>query len=249
MTSNSNTKIISTIQLCSSIIVVVILGLMGYALYNAGDYLFIYLEILPKLVLVLSALVPSIVLRVRHQSEAVEGSLIPLFLLFITLETFTILPAFYDYYGIYIVSYYLSSTLTRGFMLSAAMSLLFGSILNLQSDSISRINIYVFISIVASFIVSFIIPVDELNPNKNYHNIFFTITLLILIILANATYLLAFLKTRELYKIKRFLTCFFLSIGQFLILLSNNYAITNIFGMIFCITGAIMLCIVSPDGY
>ena len=182
MTSNSNTKIISTIQLCSSILVVVILGLMGYALYNAGDYLFIYLEILPKLVLVLSALVPSIVLRVRHQSEAVEGSLIPLFLLFITLETFTILPAFYDYYGIYIVSYYLSSTLTRGFMLSAAMSLLFGSILNLQSDSISRINIYVFISIVASFIVSFIIPVDELNPNKNYHNIFFTITLLILII-------------------------------------------------------------------
>ena len=189
MTSNSNTKIISTIQLCSSILVVVILGLMGYALYNAGDYLFIYLEILPKLVLVLSALVPSIVLRVRHQSAAVEGSLIPLFLLFITLETFTILPAFYDYYGIYIVSYYLSSTLTRGFMLSAAMSLLFGSILNLQSDSISRINIYVFISIVASFIVSFIIPVDELNPNKNYHNIFFTITLLILILLANATYL------------------------------------------------------------
>lgn len=249
MTSNNTTKIISTIQICASIFVVVMLALMGYALYNAKDFVFIFLEILPKLILVLSALIPSIVLRVRHQSEAVEGALIPMFLLFITLEAFTILPAFYDYYGIYIVSYYVSTSLTRGFMLSAAMSLLFGSILNLQSDSIARMNIYVLISVIASFIISFIIPVDELNPEYNYHNTFFTITLLLVIILADITYFLAFLKTREIYKIKRFLTCLFLSIGQFLIILSNSYVITNIVGMVFCLTGALMLCLVSPDGY
>ena len=249
MTSNNNTKIISTIQICASIFVVVMLALMGYALYTAGDFVFIFLEILPKLILVLSALIPSIVLRVRHQSEAVEGALIPMFLLFITLEAFAIFPAFYDYYGIYIVSNYISTCLTRGFMLSAAMSLFLASILNLQSDSIAKMNIYVFISIIASFSVSFIIPLDELNPEYNYHNSFFMITLLLIIILADITYFLAFLKSREIYKIKRFLTCLFLSVGQFLIILSNSYVVTNIVGMVFCLTGALMLCLVSPDGY
>ena len=101
MTSNNTTKIISTIQICISILVFVMLALMGYVLFNVGDTIFIYLEIFPKLILVLSALIPSIVLRVRHQSEAVEGALIPMFLLFITMEAFAILPSFYDYYGIY----------------------------------------------------------------------------------------------------------------------------------------------------
>ncbi len=245
MTSNNTTKIISTIQICISILVFVMLALMGYVLFNVGDTIFIYLEIFPKLILVLSALIPSIVLRVRHQSEAVEGALI----LFITMEAFAILPSFYDYYGIYIISYYISTCITRSFMLSAAMSLLFASILNLQSESISKMNIYVLFGIISSIIISFIMPVDEINPQNNVHTIFFTMTVLIIFILADITYFFAFLKNRESYKIKRFLTLFFLSTGQFLIILSNDYITTNIVGMVLSITGALMLCLVSPDGY
>ena len=249
MTSNNTTKIISTIQICISILVFVMLALMGYVLFNVGDTIFIYLEIFPKLILVLSALIPSIVLRVGHQSEAVEGALIPMFLLFITMEAFAILPSFYDYYGIYIISYYISTCITRSFMLSAAMSLLFASILNLQSESISKMNIYVLFGIISSIIISFIMPVDEINPQNNVHTIFFTMTVLIIFILADITYFFAFLKNRESYKIKRFLTLFFLSTGQFLIILSNDYITTNIVGMVLSITGALMLCLVSPDGY
>ena len=70
-----------------------------------------------------------------------------------------------------------------------------------------------------------------------------------MLILANITYFLAFLRDREVYKIKRFLTFLFISIGQFMIMLSNSFLITNIIGMVMMAIGALMLCLVGPDGY
>ena len=223
-----------------SILAVAILSWMGYVMYISDDSLFIFLEVIPKLTIVLTTLVPSIVLRVKHQSEAVEGALIPLFLLFTTMESLVIVPSFYDYFGTYMISYYVSVTIMRGIFLSAAVSLFFAAIINLQRDSMS---------VIASFMVAFLIPVDELNPSGNRHNQFFTMCVLVVLILANITYFLAFLRDREVYKIKRFLTFLFISIGQFMIMLSNSFLITNIIGMVMMAIGALMLCLVGPDGY
>lgn len=249
MTTNHTAKVISTIQICVSILAVAILSWIGYVMYISDDSLFIILEVVPKLTIVLTALVPSIVLRVKHQSEAVEGALIPLFLLFTTMESFVIVPSFYDYFGTYMVSYFVSVTLMRSIFLSAAVSLFFAAILNLQRDSMAKMSLYITFAILASVLISALIPVDELNPSGNRHNHFFTLCVLTVLILANITYFLAFLKDRESYKIKRFLTFFFISIGQFLIMLSNSFLVTNITGMAMMAVGALMLCLVGPDGY
>ncbi len=249
MTTNHTAKVISTIQICVSILAVAILSWIGYVMYISDDSLFIILEVVPKLTIVLTTLVPAIVLRVKHQSEAVEGALIPLFLLFTTMESLVIVPSFYDYFGTYMVSYYVCVTIMRGIFMSAAVSLFFAAILNLQRDSMSKMSLYISFAILASFLIGFIIPVDELNPSENTHNQFFTVCVLTVLILANITYLLAFLKDRESYKIKRFLTFLFLSIGQFLIMLSNSFLVTNITGMAMMAIGALMLCLVGPDGY
>ena len=232
-----------------SILAVAILSWMGYVMYISDDSLFIFLEVIPKLTIVLTTLVPSIVLRVKHQSEAVEGALIPLFLLFTTMESLVIVPSYYDYIGTYMISYYVSVTIMRGIFLSAAVSLFFAAIINLQRDSMSKMSLYITFSVIASFMVAFLIPVDELNPSGNRHNQFFTMCVLVVLILANITYFLAFLRDREVYKIKRFLTFLFISIGQFMIMLSNSFLITNIIGMVMMAIGALMLCLVGPDGY
>ena len=251
MNANKASKLLSTIQvLVSSILAAFITtGLVYTGRQGSQAMLRFIMDLFPEISIILGTLVPALVLRIKHRSQVAEGYLLPLFLLFLSLQTSRILPTVASFMDVDYLSYTHMRILSRFLFMSSFTILLYASMLNMKGANTSRTGINVTFSLITVFIISYIIPTNSVPDLPNRHDFIFYFLTSLIAIAALATYFVSFINDKEPYHLKRFFTFLFMSVGDFLIITVDANIVATTIGAVFFIIGAIMLCMVSPKGY
>ncbi|MCR5731728.1 MAG: hypothetical protein K6G51_02145 [Sphaerochaetaceae bacterium] len=244
------TNLISILQVLSSLLMS---WLLGYTLMSSIDNdLSNHLEILtgffPLFLLLILTVFPIFILRLKHRVAAAEGPLLPLYLFFITMSSASFLPRIEDYIGITIFSFVFVQRLSFFFLLSTEIVLFFASLVNYDNGkNLKHSNMYTTLGLLTTFVLSATIPLNSNYNVANSHSTGLLFIAIAIMLLALLTYFANFLKDKESYALKRFITFVFLSIGHIVIL--TGIFPFSIFGLILYTVGILMLCFVSPNGY
>lgn len=206
------------------------------------------LDIFPEMVIVLGTLVPSLVLRLKHRSQAPEGSLLPLFLLFLSLQATNMVPTIGWAVGINYFSVSWLTRIERFIMLSTYVILLYASIQNMKNVNTTKQGAYVGLSLAACFVIASIIPSSSVQGAWSRHDAVFWMMVFLVAAAAVLTYLMAFVNDKESYHLNRFLTFLFITAGDLAIMASGSLS-ARIAGTSLFAIGVVMLCVVSPKGY
>ena len=248
MNASRTSKLISTIQICVSSLLTAFIVIGLYQNWNGGIGTMLA-DIFPELAIILGTLIPVLVLRIKHRSQVAEGYLLPLFLLFLSLQPIRILPSLTSWAGGGFLSYSRITMLERFFFMSTYVVLLYAAILNMKSMNTVKTGTYVIFSLIAVFVISCIIPTPSSSDQYNKHELIFSLLVMMVLICAVSTYLVSFISDRESYHMKRFLTFLLLSAGDFLIVTLEGNLTGSIIGTCLFVIGAVMLSVVSPKGY
>ena len=223
MNATRASRLISTIQILVSSILTLMIIIGIFLTYKAGRQYVpgMLMEIYPEMTIILGTLIPVLILRIKHRSQVAEGYLLP--------SKVAIMERFF-------------------FMASYAV-LLFASIQNMKNVSTARTGVNIVFSLIAVFVVAYIIPTSSVDGLDNVHDIVFDMLVLLILLSGVATYLVSFISDRESYHMKRFFTFLFISLGDYLIMIGNGSFSLSLSGTILFVIGAVMLSIVSPKGY
>lgn len=248
MNATRASRLISTIQILVSSILTLMIVIGIFLTYKAGRQYVpgMLMEIYPEMTIILGTLIPVLILRIKHRSQVAEGYLLPLFLLLLSLQTTRMLPSILDYSGMDIISV---AVMERFFFMASYAVLLFASIQNMKNVSTARTGVNIVFSLIAVFVVAYIIPTSSVDGLDNVHDIVFDMLVLLMLLSGVATYLVSFISDRESYHMKRFFTFLFISLGDYLIMIGNGSFSLSLSGTILFVIGAVMLSIVSPKGY
>lgn len=251
MNATRASRLISTIQILVSSILTLMIVIGIFLTYKAGRQYVpgMLMEIYPEMTIILGTLIPVLILRIKHRSQVAEGYLLPLFLLLLSLQTTRMLPSILDYSGMDIISYSKVAVMERFFFMASYAVLLFASIQNMKNVSTARTGVNIVFSLIAVFVVAYIIPTSSVDGLNNVHDIVFDMLVLLILLSGVATYLVSFISDRESYHMKRFFTFLFISLGDYLIMIGNGSFSLSLSGTILFVIGAVMLSIVSPKGY
>ncbi len=251
MNAAKTSKLLSSIQvLVTSILALFILGGF-YLAYNAGrDNLIAYiLNIFPEIAIIFGTLTPALILRIKHRSQVPEGYLLPLFLLFLSLQTTRMMPEIFQYLNISLISIPRLTIAKRFFFMSSYVILLFAAVQNMKNVSTSKTGGYVVISLISVLLIACIMPSNSNQDLHNLHDSVFHMLVFLLLSAAVLTYLVSFISDKETYHLNRFFTFLFLSVGDYLIMTFDGDSAMSLTGTIFFLAGAVMLSAVSPKGY
>lgn len=243
-------RIVSVVQvlsaLCMSGLIIYVL-VISMRMGNAGPAE-VLMRFAPTSIMLILSIFPVFILRIKHRSMAVEGSYIPLYLFFVTLSSLSTIPALEDFIGIYMFSYVLIQKLARFFFLGSSIVLLFAALVNYDAGkNLQKSGLYATAGLVTAFLIAFFIPVNSNIYTVNKHEFELLITIFVIMFLSMMTYLASFLKDKESYALKRFVTIVFLSLGHFIVIVGSTPY--TIIGAVMYFIGVVMLCAVSPTGY
>ena len=251
MNATRTSRLISTIQILVSSVLTVLIVVGIFLAFDAGAQYVpgMLKEIYPEMTIILGTLIPILILRIKHRSQVAEGYLLPLFLLLLSLQTTRMLPSILAYSGMEMVSPLHITIMERFFFMSTYAVLLFASIQNMKNVNTSKTGLNIVFSLIAVFVVSYIIPTSSVDGLANVHEAVFDMMVLLILLGGVSTYLVSFISDRESYHIKRFFTFLFISLGDYLIMVGDGDFATSLSGTILFLIGAVMLSIVSPKGY
>ena len=252
MNANKTSRLISTIQfLVSSFLTILLIAgfILAYTQRGTEGLKLLLGNVFPEIAIILGSFIPVLVLRIKHRSQVAEGYLLPLFLLFLSLQTTRMFPHLLRFSDSNIISYNDITILGRFFFMASYTVLLFASIQNMKNVSTSRTGVNVSFSLVACFIVSYIVPRSSVPFQSGVHETVFNFLVLIILLSAVLTYLVSFLADKETYHLNRFFTFLFISLGDFLIITNQGNQPVLLAGTVLFIIGAVMLSAVSPKGY
>lgn len=250
MNSRRFSKLVSIFQVLSALFM---FWLLGYTLFRSMDndlinHIEVIIFYLPLLLLLLLSIFPIFILSLKHRVTVAEGSLIPIYLFFISMSSVAYIPSIEEYIGITMLPYVFNQKLFFFFLLCTEIVLLFAAIINYDNTNTSRHhNIYTMLGIATALIIAIKLPLNSNRHMPNSHSMGIWLVAFSIMLLGLMTYFANFLKDKESYALKRFFTFVFLSLGH-MIIVAGFFPVT-LLGAIFYFIGIAMLCLVSPHGY
>ncbi len=206
----------------------------------------------PKLLVLIFAIFPHFLIKIRHKSHTQDGEILPLLFLAMTLECFSLIPEYYIETGILLLDPIIVNTLIRlAFLLCPLMFLL--SSLLYQGSSVSKIGQYILIAIIASFLLSYAAPHSSspesaVNSFGSLWDIYFNIASLTISSLAILTFVITMINDKVLHTAKRAIAFILMIIGNWGIFAPTSIVATILLTIVYII-GVIMMIVTNKDSF
>ena len=211
-----------------------------------------FILFLPKTLVLVCALFPHFLIKIRHKSHSQDGEILPLLFLAMTIECFSLIPDYYMETGILLLDPVLCNTLIRfSFITCPLMFLITGLIY--QGISVSKTGYYTLVAVIAAFLLSYAAPhssspASAINSFGSVWDSYFNIASILISVLAILTFVLSIINEKVQQTIKRSISFILMIIGNWGIFAPTSLVATIILASFFII-GVVMMIVTNKDAF
>lgn len=243
--------------------VLVLETLIGFVLSAIIVHLFILLyeqnrlweldktiQISAYLLIILLSFAIQIILRVKHRSHTPEAELLPMLLLFMTMECSMVLPLYFQETGILFFDTNVTNIIIRFSLIGTALIFVYTALLHMGSNITAS---HITISLIAILFLSILAPSSSSQQAAVYgfgstYDVYFNFATILLYGAAAVTFIIGAINDKVPHIIIRSLTYILMILGNWGIVADNSYLMTAVCSIMYAVS-AILLIITSKDAF